>query len=992
MSDPHDITDPENLIRHGASVRALASAILGDPIAAEDIAQETFLTALRGGTAPVRDAGAWLRGVARNLSRRWIRTESRRRHREEARPTPLAPASPDETAARLETETSLTDAVRALAEPYRTVVVLRYFDGLTTAETAARTGAPEATVKTRLRRGLAMLRDALDKRYGARRAWIPLLVRVTWPADPTAAATAAVGTATLAAGGVIMAKKILIVTVVAAVLAAVFVAPNLWNHSSAVPSPDGAPEEPSGYAGGPERSPDSTAAADRDSDRSRSPTLPADHFRVVVRHADGTPAGKALVRLENGNGQALGEARTDAEGTVALRATGERGVVHVLPKNAAPESREVEAIAGTDVEVTLSLGSVISGTLWFGEKPAAGVEVHLNSLDRSIPGLIVTTDARGAFRFTGLAPEARFSFFAGWDVYFLDPVGDANVHLVAPSTNIAIRAMRDPSIRGTVVRPDGAPVAGAVVRLGYTDEDGNGGSVRTVTGDDGRFEAPVGARGRIDSITLNVTGPDTAGRMAIEVDPARIRDDALDLGRIVLRPARTFTFLVRGAEGRPVKGAIVLTPDDYGGESGPTDESGRTEFKVSAETKTVLAAASGEGVAEVRLPDEPDGPIPVTLPGGTLLTVRIRSRSGRVPVHLELRVEADARLLDVPEGMSGRIYRPSGGSAPNSSYLTDEASELRFPVRMDGVVRIAGIRSGVPFRVRILDGVTNQAIEERDLKLGTRERRDVAVELSIEDRTLLLSVRDEAGRPVAGAFARVTIGESSMSGRTGASGIAVIPGVRGEKVRVTVRKSGLAPYGATLPVEDSEKPVPIVLRGGRSVRLTVSDAAGTPVACEDAEATATGLDYRFGAEELDEGVFLFKDLPKSEVRLAVRYAGAVQEVVVSESTKEARITVPETGSVIVRFEGTLTEPVIHRMRLTPTSGSAGTEVMVDVQYFPKRKRWEVRLPAVLPGRYRVALERWADSDEKGVDRYETARRGPVIKVAGGREIETVLPR
>ena len=53
MSNPGDISDPENLLRHGASVRALAVAILGDPHAADDVAQETYLAALHGPSGPV---------------------------------------------------------------------------------------------------------------------------------------------------------------------------------------------------------------------------------------------------------------------------------------------------------------------------------------------------------------------------------------------------------------------------------------------------------------------------------------------------------------------------------------------------------------------------------------------------------------------------------------------------------------------------------------------------------------------------------------------------------------------------------------------------------------------------------------------------------------------------------------------------------------------------------------------------------------------------
>jgi RNA polymerase sigma-70 factor (ECF subfamily) len=49
-------------------------------------------------------------------------------------------------------------AVEALPEPYRETVSMRFFGDLSTADIAAATGRPEATVRTHLHRGLERLR------------------------------------------------------------------------------------------------------------------------------------------------------------------------------------------------------------------------------------------------------------------------------------------------------------------------------------------------------------------------------------------------------------------------------------------------------------------------------------------------------------------------------------------------------------------------------------------------------------------------------------------------------------------------------------------------------------------------------------------------------------------------------------------------------------------------------------------------------------------
>ena len=83
--------------------------------------------------------------------------ELRRRKRE------LAVAELPERAAADFDALPLREAVRALPEELRAVVVLRYFQGLTLAETAAALDIPPGTVSTRQRRALALLRLELTE-------------------------------------------------------------------------------------------------------------------------------------------------------------------------------------------------------------------------------------------------------------------------------------------------------------------------------------------------------------------------------------------------------------------------------------------------------------------------------------------------------------------------------------------------------------------------------------------------------------------------------------------------------------------------------------------------------------------------------------------------------------------------------------------------------------------------------------------------------------
>ncbi len=80
--------------------------------------------------------------------------------------------SPIDVAARMEIHGRLLGAVRALAEPYRSAIWLRYLEGKESSDIARMLGVPVETVRTRLKRGVDKLRRDLDRSLGDRAGWI----------------------------------------------------------------------------------------------------------------------------------------------------------------------------------------------------------------------------------------------------------------------------------------------------------------------------------------------------------------------------------------------------------------------------------------------------------------------------------------------------------------------------------------------------------------------------------------------------------------------------------------------------------------------------------------------------------------------------------------------------------------------------------------------------------------------------------------------------
>lgn len=154
--------------RHQDLVYNLAWRMLGDAEEARDAAQATFLRALEalGGFRGDCAFTTWLYRVAANTC--IARSRQRRQQRQREVPAvdwdPPDQRAPDslEEVERGERDAHLHRAVTELAEPYRVVIALHYFQQLPVAAVAEVLSLPEGTVKARLFRAQRLLQRKLN--------------------------------------------------------------------------------------------------------------------------------------------------------------------------------------------------------------------------------------------------------------------------------------------------------------------------------------------------------------------------------------------------------------------------------------------------------------------------------------------------------------------------------------------------------------------------------------------------------------------------------------------------------------------------------------------------------------------------------------------------------------------------------------------------------------------------------------------------------------
>ncbi|MFJ7136824.1 RNA polymerase sigma factor [Streptomyces fungicidicus] len=153
--------------RWGSLVHTMATRSLGDTHEADDVTQQVFIGAWRGrdGFRPDRGAlGAWLVGITRRKIIDALAARTRRLSLVDsaahgAAPAATTAAAPDDVLDRV----LLVEALSRLPRAQREVLCLAFFEDLTQAQIAERTGVPLGTVKSHARRGLHRLRMVIEQ-------------------------------------------------------------------------------------------------------------------------------------------------------------------------------------------------------------------------------------------------------------------------------------------------------------------------------------------------------------------------------------------------------------------------------------------------------------------------------------------------------------------------------------------------------------------------------------------------------------------------------------------------------------------------------------------------------------------------------------------------------------------------------------------------------------------------------------------------------------
>ena len=152
---------------HAAALWGFCLHLTGDPVRAEDVAQETLLRAWQHYEVLDEARGSvrsWLFTVARNIViDEWRSKKARPETFMDEVPEQRRSVENDDDADQLLLSWVVAEALTHLSEDHRTVLLECYYRGRSVAEAARRLGVPEGTVKSRTHYALRALRLALEE-------------------------------------------------------------------------------------------------------------------------------------------------------------------------------------------------------------------------------------------------------------------------------------------------------------------------------------------------------------------------------------------------------------------------------------------------------------------------------------------------------------------------------------------------------------------------------------------------------------------------------------------------------------------------------------------------------------------------------------------------------------------------------------------------------------------------------------------------------------
>jgi RNA polymerase sigma factor (sigma-70 family) len=868
--------------------RGLARVLVADADAAEDLVQDTWVTAVRHRPDPGGSLRPWLATVMRNLARTGHRMAQRadRRHRaaDQLRP---APDSPEEALARAELHERLAHLVGALGEPYRQAVVLRFFEGLSSPQIGRRLAVPEGTVRWRLKTGLDQLRRQLDETHGDRGTWkralAPLVgARLVRRASPLALGAAAVTLLLVVVAGTVVLTPAATQPRVAA--------GKRQSPALVLPTPAGAPATLAGRVLDPGRRPLAGGTVwllprDRGGAQPgavrtgadggfRFSALQAGRFdlgaaapafapaRQLVELAAGEARGSVDLVLRDEGLVLAGEVRdasggpviggrvvagatdeapaaalTDERGRYALRLPAGGYQLAAVADGYATARRYLRLSADTTRDFTLMPASAVAGVVIDAvtRTPVGGAAVRADGL---APGEVHhgLSDDQGRFNLLGL-PAGEYQLSARRGSQAGAMAAPVAVPLAQQVAGVSIELAAALAVSGVVRDPAGRPVPAATVGLDR--------AVGVPFGFDGtmaRARTDRHGRYRIDGLPpgryhLAAHAPPLADS---EVQTVSLldQDRAVDLD---LPPGGTLDGRVVSASGAPIAGAevevVVRSEASY-----DAPRSGSARLRSDAAGR-FHAAALGRGQ------------LTVTATTGQGRAVRVGPR----PYHPGAREEVVLRF-GAALSIAGRVTWSDGAPAAGARVRwvpprTDIEEGVVATAGADGRFRLGPVDAGPgllraerPHATRIIGTDQVLANEQRlDLSDG-RDRTDVALRLARADGTIAGLVVDDSGTPVADAHVEAEpigpemesawIATAALSGRDGRFALGdLIPGAH--MVRATAPGQ---PSSKALRVQAGAQAVRLVIPRAGTLAGLVVDGEGRPARAAEVTVLPDGPD------------------------------------------------------------------------------------------------------------------------------------------------------
>ncbi len=961
---PQSLPATDLLLEHSEFLAALSARLVSSGADAEDLLQETWLSALRHPPADAGAVRAWLAKVVRNHARQQHRSRRRRAAREQWVARDEGLPSTDDIVARENARRAVVDSLSELAEPYRSTLLLRFYEDLPPRDVAARLGVPVETVRTRLKRGLALLRENLDRRNGGdRSAWTSALLPLALGELPlpSASTSASLTPLTLPFG--------LLTLLVAALLWGT----RDWRSDEVAPAAP-APQVAQTQAAG-----DVSGAATLRSAGERGQVRRAYAVRLVFDDDDGPAAGLEASLVRQNDSEPPQAWISDGEGSAPaelLLAPGDS--IRVLPSRV---SRALEltldelSLQGEFVELRIARASSARGRVVDGaSRPVAGALVWAAAptaalLENGAPSEPLTSaisDASGEFELL----ELPFSFYVhaqdGERTLLRGAHVQSREHRAHP--DLELRLEQGWLASGRVVDAGGAPLAGVRIRTSTHDLRGGGRAASEsvlswrnllrsswTTDADGRFEirglAPIAHNLGFElegfrTFGLRVTGPDWNETVVLERDTELV-------------------FELRDARGAALAGDVSVLSES--GRSTPHAAlDGQVSMFIDSSERSAFVRSRAIGFATQWFVLDLNGDARTTrvlqFEAERRLTVRVEDERGEPVPDASV-----AALGEVGRALGSRI-------APELAAALLEIS--RAQVGVDARVSLGGLpHEGVTVEVSAPGFATARLHDVR----GQAELRVVLERATLELPRLELSARAlGTGAPVAGCI--VTARSDSVGGVLSLvsrfDGSAELPLPQQGLWSLYAQAPGYAPLirrwreGDEPKVEfefAAERSVSVLARDLRGApvhpaRLVVSDERGAPLP------SAISATYWANYIEMPEqGEVVVRGLPAARVRLTLRSAhleGAESMLVDLREETDARVVLEIPADLSsprarVEFEipaGFASTPVQPRSEGAAEPRSRGRRAAA-----PRLLVWDAS--GVLCGRYRFEL------DETGEPRF-----------------------